>query len=159
MPAKDRKICVIGVGNRYRSDDGVGLAVIDLLDLELKKQAIDDVALYKRSGEGAELIEIWKNFDFVILIDAVAADEEAGSIYQFRAHQEQIPAAFFHYSTHAFSIAEAVELARVLNQLPAQLIIYGIVGNNYRAGEALGAQVEKAAGEVVARVIDEIERI
>ena len=69
---------------------------------------------------------------------------------------ESIPAKFFNYSTHAFSVAEAVELARTLNQLPSHLIIYGIAGENFSVGVGLLTAVREAANKVVERINREI---
>ena len=64
---------------------------------------------------------------------------------------------FFNFSTHGFGVAEAVELARSLNQLPPQLIIYGIEGKNFADGFGLSPEVEGAAAQVVRRVLLEIK--
>ena len=52
----DRPLLVIGVGNEYRSDDGVGLVVIRTL----KEKGLPNVRLLERSGDGADLMELWK---------------------------------------------------------------------------------------------------
>ena len=70
--------------------------------------------------------------------------------------QNQFPTAFFNYSTHAFSVAEAVELARVLHQLPPHLTVYGIEGGNFEAGMGLSPDVEGAVAAVIAQVVSEL---
>lgn len=49
-------------------------------------------------------------------------------------------------------MAEAIELARTLKQLPAKLIIYGIEGKHFAFGMGLSPEVEQATAEVVATV-------
>ena len=102
-------------------------------------------------------MEAWKGADAVILVDAVHAGKAPGSVYRLDAHEGPIPANFFHYSTHAFSVAEAVELARALNQLPSRLVIYGIEGRDFEAGGELSHEVAKAAQRVVERVLKDID--
>jgi len=142
---------VIGVGNAYRSDDAVGL----LVARRLKEKKLDGVTVLEESGEGAALIETWMGADTVILIDAVHSGAEPGTIHRLDAHAQPIPSKFLHYSTHAFSLAEAVELARALDQLPPCLIVYGVEGKTFEAGTALSPEAEKAAWEVVQRVTQE----
>ena len=60
----------------------------------------------------------------------------------FDAGNSPIPSDFFNYSTHAFSVAEAVELARALNKLPTRLLIYGIEGVDFSAGIGLTEAVQ-----------------
>ena len=108
------------------------------------------------SGDYTALIEAWKGADFVIAIDAAYSGGAPGSIHRFDAESQPIPSRFFHYSTHAFSIAEAVELARALNQLPAKLVVYGIEGKTFDAGAGLSLEVEGAAAELVSWVEEEL---
>ncbi len=147
-----RRLVIIGVGNVYRRDDAVGLIVAR----RLKAEHLDDVRILEESGEGAALMESWKDADTVILIDAVHSGGAPGTIHRLDAHAQAIPTGFFHYSTHAFSVAEAVELARALNQLPPRFIIYGIEGKDFEAGEGLSPEVEKAVEEVVRLVLCEL---
>jgi hydrogenase maturation protease len=147
-----RQALVIGLGNDYRGDDAIGRIVAR----GLKAMAGDDFRVLEESGEGAALIEAWKGADFVILIDAVHSGEAAGTIHRFDAEAQPIPARFFHYSTHAFSVAEAVELARALDQLPTRLVIYGIEGKTFDSGIGLSPEVEAAADEVLHSVKEEL---
>lgn len=145
-------VIVIGVGNEYRGDDAVGLIAARLL----MKKAINGFDVCERSGEGAELMETWKGIERAILIDAVSSGGRPGGIYRFEAHSQPIPAKFFRCSTHAFSVAEAVELARALGELPPKLIIYGIEGGCFDAGAPLSSEVEEAAREVVERILRDL---
>jgi hydrogenase maturation protease len=144
-------LLIIGIGNEYRSDDAVGL----LVARRLKKLVSDDVTVIEQSGEGAALMEAWKEADAVILIDAVQSGAEAGTIHRLDAQAQQIPQRFFRYSTHAFSVAEAIELARALNQLPPRLLLYGIEGENFAAGTELSTEIMNAAEEVARRILTE----
>lgn len=149
------KTLVIGVGNEYRGDDAVGLIVARRIRAESSAR----VSVREESGEGVALMEAWQGIESIILIDAVQAGGAPGTIYRFEAHAEPMPVRFFHYSTHAFSVAEAIELARKLNQLPARLIVYGIEGRDFEAGIGLSTEVEQAAQEVARRAGEELLRM
>ncbi len=141
-------ILIIGIGNPYRGDDAVGVRIAQ----DIMKKLPDRVNVIEQSGEGISLMESWKDANTVILIDAVSSGGKPGTIYQLDAHKQPIPAEFFHYSTHAFGVAEAIELARALKQLPPHLIVYGIEGKSFETGVGLSPEVEKAAQEVVERI-------
>jgi hydrogenase maturation protease len=151
MSARKSNILVIGVGNAYRSDDAVGLIVAR----GLKKGTLDHIKVLEESGEGATLMESWKDAGTVILIDAVHSGATPGTIHRLDSNAQAISTTFFHYSTHAFGVAEAIELARTLDQLPPRLIVYGVEGESFEAGVELSSEVEKAAQEVVKLVIQE----
>ena len=129
----EHPILIIGIGNPYRGDDAVGLRIAQ----DIKKKAPDHVNVIEQSGDGISLMDSWKDADTVILIDAVHSGAQPGTIHRFDVHTQTIPTKFFHYSTHAFGIAEAIELARALKQLPQNLIVYGIEGKCFEAGIGL----------------------
>jgi hydrogenase maturation protease len=143
---------VIGLGNEFRGDDAAGRVAARKVD----SAAIDGVRVIEESGEGAALMDAWRGAEFVILIDAVHSGAPPGTIHRLDAGAEPIPANFFHYSTHAFSIAEAVELARALQPLPSRLIAYGIEGKDFSSGEQLSPEVAAAVEEVARRVKGEL---
>lgn len=145
-------ITVIGVGNPFRGDDGVGRVVAR----RLRDRVPNGVGIVEASGEGAELMAAWEGSDTVVVIDAVQAGGAPGRVYRLDAHAEDIPRAFFNYSTHAFSVAEAVELARALRSLPPRLILYGVEGRIFDAGEGLSPGVEQAVDRVARRVLDDL---
>jgi hydrogenase maturation protease len=145
---------VIGIGNEYRSDDAVGLIVAR----RLKELLADSVIVLEQSGDGAALMEAWRGAETVIVIDATLSGAAPGTIHRFDASARPIPKIPFRCSTHVFSVAEAIELARALENLPRLLAVYGIEGKNFAAGIGLTAEVEKAAGEVVGQALATIRR-
>ena len=152
MTARRPSIVIIGVGNEYRGDDGAGIAVAH----RLRALFPSGITILEESGEGAALIQAWQDAAWVMLVDAVRSGASPGTIHRLDALAASLPSGFFHYSTHAFSVAEAVELARSLDQLPPHLIVYGIEGANFAAGVELSPAVEQAVEAVVERAADEI---
>ncbi|MGB3642261.1 MAG: hydrogenase maturation protease [Rivularia sp. (in: cyanobacteria)] len=148
----NQKILLIGIGNKFRQDDAVGLAIADKFRIQLPPQ----IKIIEASGEGVALMELWQDATTVYLFDAVISGAEVGKIHRIDAQIQTVPAKFFNYSTHAFSVAEAVELARTLNQLPPKLIIYGVEGKNFAHGIGLSPEVEQATEDVVQQVLVEL---
>lgn len=140
---------VIGVGNRFRSDDAAGVLVAD----RLRAQGYSAVEM---SGEGASLIEAWNPEQTVVLIDAAASGAVAGTVHRFDASTSTVPTGLFHYSSHQFAVAEAVEMARVLGRLPKRLIVYGIEGAFFGYGEAVTPNVAGAIVDVAERIAVEL---
>jgi hydrogenase maturation protease len=68
-----------------------------------------------------------------------------------------VPVKFFHYSTHAFSVAEAIELARAMKTLPPRLLVYGIEGANFNAGVTISHDMQESAKQVVEQIVKEIK--
>ena len=152
MTPPESAIRIIGVGNTFRCDDGAGIAVVQ----HLRKQIKDGIALLDETGEGTSLMEAWKGATAVVLIDAAHASAAPGTIFRFDASAEEIPQQVFHCSTHAFGASDAIQLARVLNELPPRLIVYGIQGRHFGDGVELSPEVQRASRTVAARVLEDI---
>jgi hydrogenase maturation protease len=142
-------VLCIGVGNMYRCDDGVGWYVARLV----REAEMPCVDVLEMSGEGAALMDAWSREDHVILVDAVSSGAAPGTLFEIDVHAQAIPADLFAFSTHAFGVAEAVEMARVLGELPDKLLIYGIEGACFDNGVGLTPAVEATAHQIV-RLID-----
>lgn len=147
----DSVLC-IGIGNEFRRDDGIGIEVARVL----RTMKLPHVRVIEQTGEGAALMDAWAGAERVILVDAVLSGQTPGTIYRINAHEQKIPRDFFSYTTHAFSVAEAIEMARTLNQLPPVLLVYGIEGKDFSEGTGLSRVVEEAVQQVLEQIVGEI---
>jgi len=145
---------VVGVGNPWRSDDAVGLVVAR----RLREVLPAEVEVLERAGEPTGLIDAWEGADAVWLVDALSSGASPGTVHRLDASEQPLPAALFRTSTHHFGLAEAVELGRALGRLPQQLVVYGIEGANFGAGDELTPEVDLAAEAVARAVREEVER-
>ncbi len=146
---------VIGIGNEFRGDDGVG----HFIARSLMERAPAGVGIQLQSGDGAALMESLRQARVVYLIDAMQTGAAPGTIRRIDVQQEALPVNFFSTSTHHFGIAVAVELARVLNLLPESLIIYGIEGMQYELSTGLSAEVRAAADILLEQLLKEISTL
>jgi hydrogenase maturation protease len=143
---------VIGIGNPDRGDDGVGPMVVELL----RERTDLNLAFLDHHGEGAALIDAWDGAAAVFVVDAVRSGAAPGAIHRIDARARAVPVQIFHTSSHAFNVAEAVELARVLNRLPPRLIVYGVEGRRFEVGAGMSPEVARATDEVVDRLFNEV---
>ena len=143
---------VVCVGNRLRGDDAAGLEVARLLRGTLP----EGVEITEREGEPTALIDAWDGADALWVVDAVSSGSAAGTIHRLEAGAQPLPPDPFRASTHHVSLAETVELARVLGRLPAHTVVFGIEAASFAIGEALTPAVAEAAASVAAAVRDEV---
>ena len=146
------RIVVIGVGNPYRTDDGVGPAVVE----RLERRSVANVILARSLGEATELIDLWTGADLAILVDAVLADPaHPGRVHRLVVHRppaERGRAA----SSHGMDLGEAVELARVLDRLPGELVLYAVEVDRVGYGEGLTHAVAEASERLAEDIAAEV---
>ena len=149
----DPRTLIQCIGNRLGRDDGAGPAVADRLRRQSFPARTD---IREHWGEGSELMQEWDRAKRVILVDAAASGATPGTIHRFDARVQAIPKGFCYYSTHRFGVAEAVELARVLGQLPKEIYLYAIEGTDFGNGEELSPAVAEAVENLSADILKQL---
>lgn len=143
---------LIGLGNELRGDDAAGL----LVARAARRQRAAGIGVVEREGEPIDLIGDWEWARAVVVADAVDSGGEPGRVYRVDAATGPLPAAFAGPSTHALGLADAIELARALDRLPARLVVFGIEGGSFTAGAEPIPAVVAAADAVAAAALAEL---
>lgn len=138
---------VLGVGSPGDTDR-LGWQVIELL----RQQALpDEVVLKACDRPGPALVTEMAGAEAVILIDALCGDCEPGTVVRLDGAEIRGDAGAI--STHAFGVAEAIDLARTLGSLPPRLCVLGLCVS--MAGSTVAdAQLKRLAGAVVELIAD-----
>lgn len=137
-------IRIIGCGNLHRSDDAAGVLVA-------KRLREFDIAADIQPGSAFELVESWYRDEDVILVDAVLTGSPVGTVHVWSGKALKVPSNP-QVSSHGFGVAEAINLARILQLLPKTLTVYGIEGKNFGIGETVSAEVLKSVEDVARQI-------
>jgi hydrogenase maturation protease len=143
---------IVGVGNRHRGDDAAGPEVAR----RLAAHRPAGIRVVVNEGNLLSLLDDLPSADLVVIVDSAMSGAPPGTIRRFDLAGQQLPAEPSRASTHAFGLAQALDLARVLGRLPARLVVFGIEGRDFGFGDRLSPEVEAAVDEVIRRVIREI---
>lgn len=132
---------VIGMGNPYRRDDGIGPAVAAAVDALL----LPDVRVLNCAGEMTQILDAWAGAGTAVVIDA-AAGGTPGRVRRCTLDEfdEATP-----YSSHELSLAKTYELARALDRAPGSVVVVTIDVTDTGYGEGLSAVVASALPEAV----------
>lgn len=141
---------IIGVGNRSRGDDAIGPRVVD--ELGATRPALRTMVC---EGDLADLALRWGSADDVVVIDACCTGQPVGTIHWLEPEQLRSRAP---WSTHGVGIAEAVELARLLDRLPRSLQVVGIEARTFDYGP-MSAKLENAVPSIVPELLTEVLRV
>jgi len=146
----NNKTLVLGVGNPILGDDGVGIHAIR----ELRK-VIDCADFEEAPVSGLELVEMFRGYEKVVIIDAVKTrDGVPGKIYELDG--KDMPT-LHGLSPHDVDFATAMEYGnKFIGKMP-EVRIYGIeVQNVTDFGEALTPAVERSLHIVMEKIIKDI---
>lgn len=155
--ASTKRPLVIAIGNRYRRDDGIAGAVLDALAASSDQP---DAELLELDGEPTRVVEAWAQRTSVVVVDAVVdSGREAGEVVLMEASDAAaVVGRRAMVSGHAAGLAEAMALGRVLERMPAQLTVVGVVGSDFGEGPGLSPVVGAAVEPAVVVVRDVLAR-
>lgn len=142
---------VIGIGNSFRRDDGVGLAVA----AELAELDLPGVTVVSSTGEPGAVLDAWNGARLAIVVDAAAGEgAHPGRIRRWTPGQIAPAGAV---SSHAIGLHETYELGRAINQLPQRLVVLTVDAEDTDHGVGLTPAVAVAVSAVVADVLAELD--
>lgn len=145
-------ILLVGIGNDFRRDDGVGLVVARAL----KARNLSGTTVVETNEAGVGLLELWRGADRVFIVDAVRSGAAPGFLHTIDLDTHVLPADLTASSSHALGLANTIELARALDCLPPALIIYGIEGQAFGLGEGLSPEVARRLPAIIEAIVQQL---
>jgi hydrogenase maturation protease len=161
MTAREGPLVVIGVGSVLRSDDGVGVHVIE----GLRGRAARDPQLLPAGTElvdggtlGLELLRLLPGARGLLLVDAMSLGAEAGTVSVLRG--DAIDAAGGDRDGMASgAVGELLAFARLMDWLPEAVALVGVEVADIAPGTVLSPEVDGALPAMVDAVINELRRM
>ena len=148
-----RRVVVIGVGNEFRRDDGIGPEVVS----RLRGRTAEGVELLVSDGEPTRMIEAWAGAALAVVVDAVLTGRPSpGRLHRIVIGRTGLPPGR-PVSSHGLGPPDAVALARALGRMPGQLIVHAIEAADVGPGLGLTPAVAAAAEALTDEVARDLE--
>jgi hydrogenase maturation protease len=144
---------VLGLGNPLMADDGAGIEIIELLR---RRSVPDEVEVQEGGTAGLGLVPQMADYRRVILIDCVRFGGEAGEWRRFTLQEAELLGEDSTLSLHHASLRDALLLARALDVLPPEVIIYGIEPAHVAWDQPMSKDVAATLPLVAQAVLDEV---
>ena len=129
MSKEIKKVVLVGFGNEFRKDDGLGLKLLDLIEDErIKKIKVQELSY--------SLIDDIKDFDIVIFIDASI---EGNDLNFKKIERKEV----FSPLTHHVPPEELLIWAEFINKRPYDFYLLSIRGYDFDFGENLSEKARE----------------
>lgn len=145
-------IRIVAVGNTLRGDDGVGPAVLERLR---RMNLPGNVGLVDSGADPLDVTTHLMDADKVIIIDAANMNMAPGTVELLLPEQLKRMQIAKPFSTHAYGVAEGVELARAAGFNPIISII-GVQPASVEENAGLSPEVAACIPEVLKIVLEEV---
>lgn len=153
------KIIIIGLGNEFISDDGVGIFVLR----ELKKKLLSSLSdshnfvFEELSVGGLGLLDYISGFSKCLIIDTILTrTQPPGTIYRFKQNSSDELVKI--KSSHQINLPQVIGLAKLLKiEVPDEIIIYGIEGEDITTFKiGCTEKVQEAIPKLVDMIYDDV---
>lgn len=128
MSKETKKVILVGFGNEYRRDDGLGIKLLDLIeDEKIEKIKVQELSY--------SVIDDIKDFDIVIFIDASLEGDDIS----FKKIEKKET---FSPLTHHLTPEELLIWAEFINKKSYDFYLLSIRGYNFDFGENLSEKAK-----------------
>ena len=145
------RLAIVGVGNMLLKDEGIGVhtaRALQQIDIPQGTKIID-------GGTSPDLPYYLKDVDKLIIIDAVKAGGQPGTIYRFHPNDLNIESEGA-ISVHELSVEQSLRTMRLMGREPKETVIIGIEPKEIDWGTELSAELQQKIPEIINIVLSEI---
>jgi len=146
---------VLGLGNILFGDDGVGVRVVERLqsryDIPVGLRVLDGGTL------GLDLLPYVEDADRLLLIDAVQAGQEPGTL--LRLEGKKVPAFLaLKLSPHQMALPDLLAAARLRGRYPSEVVLWGVQPGSMTTTLDLSPPVASQIDTLLDRVLVDLGR-
>ena len=155
VQAPPRNIVVLGVGNLLLADDGFGVHVINAL-----KDTVfpENVKLIEAGVVSHQLIPLFHEVDFLIVIDVVEAGDKPGSLFRFSPEDLQFKSGQ-KSSLHQLSLIDVLQMTELTGKKPETIIIAVQPKDIASWSLELSDEVKAVIPRVKELILEELKRV
>ncbi len=153
------KTAIMGFGNPVRSDDAIGIYVIE--ELQKKIGEHPSISIFDMGTAAFEVLFGLKGHQKIILVDAVInSNEPVGSLFKVPAEEvlqapEENPLVFLHSMKWSQALSYAKKI--LLDEYPEDIQVYLIAVENTKLEVELSKEVKQAGDKVVNLILEELK--
>lgn len=140
-------VAVIGIGNAFRRDDGIGPAVAS----DIARRELPGIRVLCCPAEPTAILDAWQGATRAVLIDAAVGDGRPGRVRRCPVEDLVEPTAL---SSHDLSLRQTFELGRALGRVPGSVTVVSVDVAETGHGEGMTPAVEAALPAAVRAVLD-----
>ncbi len=150
---KKKRFLVLGVGNILLKDEGLGVRAVEYI--REKYSVPESVSLIDGGTGGLNLLSLMRDFDHIIIVDAVAPRTAPGTLYRIPGRMlSKTP--LLMTTAHQIGVKEMLAIAALEGYDP-DVVIIGMEPKEVSAGLELSSVVREKLAEAAGMVAKELE--
>ncbi len=150
---------IMGFGNPVRSDDAIGIYIIEKLNEKIGKN--DSISIFDMGTAAFEVLFGLKGHQKIIMVDAVInSNEPVGTLFKVPAEEvlqapEENPLVFLHSMKWNQALSYAKKILQ--SEYPEDIQVYLIAVENTKLEVDLSKKVQEAGDKVVNLILEDLK--
>ncbi len=145
---------ILGVGNILEMDDGIAVYAASFLEQNYTFEPPVDIV--NGGVEGINLLNVFIENDRVLILDAIAVDDEPGSIYHIPSH-ELNGFGVNSGGAHEVGVMQCLDMLELLGKPLPKSSVLGIVPHTVKVHIGLTPQLHQQFGTYIETIIKILE--
>ena len=134
------KIVILGVGNILELDDGVAIYATKYLEENyIFEPSID---IINGGVEGINLLNLFMEYDYILILDAIEIDDTPGSIYHIPS-EKLTGYGLNSGGAHEIGVLQCFDILELMGKKPPHSTVFGIVPEKIDVEIALTPTMQK----------------
>lgn len=155
---RDRRIVVLGLGNRLLCDDAAGPLVIEQLGADAATAGDDRVVLCDGGTVGLALLPCVEETDALIAVDSASFGAEPGTVRVFEGAEMDAMMGGRYRSAHEVALADVMAAAALCGHLPGRRALVAVQPQCTQLGLQPTAAVQAALPDMCRAVHGLVQR-
>jgi hydrogenase maturation protease len=146
-------IMVLGIGNRFMTDDAVGVMLVRRLQAEYRFSP--EVAVVDGGTEAISLLTMLEGIERLLVVDAIDTGCAPGTV--IRLSGDDLQAGFrFRISSCQIGVEDMLAAAKLLDYYPREVAIWGVQPAALECGAEFSPIVTERFNILLKRVLEEL---
>lgn len=145
------RVSILGLGNVLLGDDAFGPLTIEIFRSQFESGP--EIEIMDLGTPGLDLAPYLYGRDSVILVDAVEADGEPGTVRVYGETDLSERAAHLRVTDHDLGLLESIAHLRFLGRAPLDLAIVGIIPESCLFGSGISSKIAAAVAMAIAQIV------
>jgi len=146
-------IMVLGIGNRFMTDDAVGVKLVQRLQSDYRFSP--EVAVVNGGTEAISLLTMLEGIERLLVVDSIDKGCAPGTVMRLSGDDLQVGFRF-KISSCQFGVEDMLAAAKLLDHYPREVAIWGVQPAALEWGAELSPFVEEQFDTLLERVLEEL---
>ena len=149
------KFVVLGVGNILEKDDGIAVYATSYLQKNYRFEPY--IEIINGGVEGINLLNLFMENDYILILDAINIDDKAGSIYHIPSH-ELSGYGINTGGAHEVGVMQCLDMLELMNKPLPKSSVLGIIPKIVEVDIGLTQEMKETFSIYIETIIDILKK-